>query len=483
MKRQLIVLLSIIIIIAICLVGIQVIKNIDTTVDAEISEVVDTSVETTNKSLNIVDKPADEIKSIEIQTLENNYTFSNEGDNGWIVNDFERVIYSRKLRDTISAIANSYGREVAGNSEKLEAFGLTTPSATITIEHDAGDTVLLLGNQSPVGDGIYAKKSDSDVIYILQNNYFENVYENQYSYIELGLFPSEIATLQIQPVGITIKGTAYEEEYVIKRYDVTEDIAAMGIQSYIMTSPRVRPASYEFLLEDFTTSLGITGDKVLSDNNSSEMLEKYNLVHPEFVIEYDYLVAENETDKIILSASMLENGNLALMHNAYPVIYEVSPNKVPWLDYTYQELVAPHLVLPNIVTLDTLTLEANGKTFVFNLNTVVVDERDETSVMHNVGVVDIERFKDFYMTVLSIPAETYVETPLDANSDLQLRITYGYEEEGTPDTVVELYKYDGLESYLLVNGEGDFLTKTQHVNTVIGNITALLDGGTIVDLY
>lgn len=118
-------------------------------------------------TITVTDFEVSDITKFSYQLEGQTLSFTKEGENWHYDGDSSVDIDEDAVETLLSKAINVTAEETVTEYDSLEDFGLETPSNTITITTEEGDTTLLIGNQNEITNQYYLKKADSDVIYLV----------------------------------------------------------------------------------------------------------------------------------------------------------------------------------------------------------------------------------------------------------------------------------------------------------------------------
>ena len=465
------------------------------------------------------------LKTLRVSNEHGSYTF--ERKNGAVVlSGFETVSYDQNSYAYLASLCGSMvvmdnGRFSAKTVEKygLAEYGLDKPKATFTVTSTAGKVYTVhIGNPIVSGNGYYAQFAGRDVVYIV-NGYYSMLLEPIESYITPLLtygvttnnYP-EVQNFRVYDYSYGEDGTPeaslvtaltywpYEErentEYQTQSYKmIDEELLAYVPESTAVTSTMEKLASLE---NAAVVKLGVT-DKALADRG----LDK-----PKKLLSYDFTVTENGktyqlrnrfwfsamtergTYYVYPEVEISEDGKLFLPLGALDFILEVSPASLPFMTWDKIDWVEEYYFHINIMLMEQMEIDTpEGKiTFAF---TVGKDDVEKIAATMNGETrnINLRQYKELYRHMLyGVLFDEAWKTreeldALAANKDkwqLSFRVkTKSTDKTDGIDNTYAFYKLGDSESYLTINGGGDFYVLTTSVNTIIDYTMKLWRGENI----
>ncbi|MEG1686243.1 MAG: DUF4340 domain-containing protein [Angelakisella sp.] len=467
MKKQLILLLSIVVVLGLLggglwwLNGYQPAPKSPSSTEAERESLVETT--------------SAEIQKLTVKNTVDSYVIQNSA-NGAVIEGMDKAPLNGSLSACLSAVANLSGTVVEREAKDLAAFGLNAPPITVTVDYTGGSKTLLLGNKTPTGDGYYAKLPDNSTVYMVGYYGLTYLAESRMRYVD----PMVTAATQegTAPNAFTLSGSVRPAPIMVAQGVTTEEMKGFGLFSYLITAPKQRSMDTEKGSALFPSFFTITADEVVSYLQEGQKPTEFDLDAPYSSLEYTWLDGEGKLQRCKLSTSAPVDGKVYLVKEGVPVVYRVSADALLWLNTQYEDLVSRLQVMPMIDDVSYLTLEGGGKTWKYSLT----GEEDKLVVLCDGKTLVTDNFRKFYQCLIGLPAEKYAPEPPAEGAKTVLKVTYQYRDGSKPD-IQELVEGPALQLYLAVNGEAEFLTKSKYLDTILQNAQALQNDQTITPLY
>lgn len=157
-KIQIITLLAAVVLLCAAYAGIRYYNNRQEEKEAEKEKA---------ETITVTDFEVSDITKFSYQLEGQTLSFTKEGENWHYDGDSSVDIDEDAVETLLSKAVNVTAEETVTEYDTLADFGLETPSNTITITTEEGNTTLLIGNQNEITNQYYLKKADSDVIYLV----------------------------------------------------------------------------------------------------------------------------------------------------------------------------------------------------------------------------------------------------------------------------------------------------------------------------
>lgn len=462
------------------------------------------------------------LKSLRITNEHGSYTFERKN-NTVVISGHETVAYDQNSYAYLASLCGSMvvmdgGRFPAKTVEKygLAEYGLDKPKATFTLTSTAGKVYTVhIGNPIVSGNGYYAQFAGRNTVYIV-NGYYSMLLEPIESYITPLLaygtnannYP-EVKNFRVYDYTYTGDGTPeaslvtaltfwpYEErentEYQTQSYKmIDEELLSYVPESTAVTSTMEKLAN---LTGARVIKLGVT-DKALSD---------CGLDRPTKLLSYDFSVAENGksyelknrfwisemtergTYYVYPEVEISENGGMFLPLAALDFILELSPASLPFMGWDKIDWVEEYYFHINIMLMEQMEIDTPEGKITFDF-TVGKDDVEKIVATKNgeKKSISISQFKELYRHMLyGVLFDEAWKTPeeLDAltkDTD-KWQLSYRVKTKSTDktsgiDNTYSFYKLGDSESYLTINGGGEFYVLTTSVNTTIDYAMRLWNG-------
>ena len=162
-------------------------------------------------------------------------------------------------------------------------------------------------------------------------------------------------------------------------------------------------------------------------------------------------------------------------------IYVFSPDSLPWLTATPENMLYKLFLTPYIYYLDGVTIyDSDRKAYDFT----ITGDADKSSFTYEGKEVDSAKFKAFYQYLLSAYAEQIYLDDLTGDNKFIAGVTYDHREEGKENDVVEFYASESDRTCIIVvNGDVRYKVRQIYATRLLENLNALLSGGEIVSEF
>ena len=280
------------------------------------------------------------------------------------------------------------------------------------------------------------------------------------------------------PGTIILGGTVRAEELKLGTENGTE-AESVSISALRLLSHHNYAINYEKLIEVLQGLTQIDAERVVAYQPTAEDMEAFGLHQPYSTIEYSWKDTKEEKQTCVLSASAPQDGNVFLMRDGVPLVYEIAEDQLPWLEWQYQDVVTRFLLVPSIYEISSVEIESDTVYERYDLESVdsVLNRVTDSSQTQ----LDTDKFKKLYQCLIGIPAMNYAKEE-EINAKCILTIIFHY-KDGRMDSQIELKDGPPLQLYLSVDGVTEFLTDSKYVDIILENIENLKNRGTVKMLY
>ncbi len=236
---------------------------------------------------------------------------------------------------------------------------------------------------------------------------------------------------------------------------------------------------------------GLEGERVVAcgfsddgdaNNLNTEILAKYGLENPDkhYTFSYDgitvdlYVSAPNEEGKYY--AYSVFSGDVEGEHlkATSDVICELSTESAAFLEWDMTEYLDHSLFSIYLTDITELTVTYKSVAHTFVIGT---DENDSVdSVLYNGKNYDVQSFKYFYQSLLSIYMQDKY-TPVEGEEGEEYFRIKINTETNSPEIV--FYRISASRCYFTVDGSGGYYVLVEEVNNAIADLETYISGGTI----
>lgn len=386
-------------------------------------------------------------------------------DGMWTVEGYQAEQMSQgMLADCVKAASSLYVEEIDISGNNLEEFGLAEPAAWVDVEWNDGSYCFGIGAEAPALAGVYIRPEEKESVFLLRNTEILTFLQLPLGFVDKTIVP-EFKKYQTEgtfwlPEKIELYGQVREEALSLE-YDAETDTLKL-------TSPFSQVLYSQKLRENLQKIVTLEAGEVVSYGASDEEYQKYGLAEEYSVVLLEWKEEQRQEAygcKLIISKPA--NDKCYVTREGSGIICVVETETIPWYELTIEDLFSTIFFLPDIAELSEILVAGSGREEIYEIseegNYQLADGRK----------IPEDRFKQFYRSLIGIPAEKYVSQEPKEDAEKLLSITYRY-KDGRADDIVVLTEESTLQMYISLNGRTEFLTNRQHLEVLLWNIDNLM---------
>lgn len=362
-------------------------------------------------------------------------------------------------------------KKIVSAADDYSEYGLDYEGGDVAwflVERTDGTSYkVYVGDLIPTGAGYYVRMEGRDSVHVLDTGLGDSVLVDKRTllqpYISTPISQNEY--FQITNFKLYKNRELFVE---IINDELPEDSDALV--NYKM----LQPARYELNTDNYDTILrtfiSFVGDSVADTEISDETLEKYG-----FADENAYRISFDFQDKTynFLISPLNENGNHYITAVDFGAIVEISPDKLPFLQWDIMKYVSPTLFSMNINDVAAISVEADGVKDEF----VIEGTGQELTVTSGGKALDVPNFRQYYKSLLYLTLQDYSERPAQGETPFcTLKVTTDAGEE----LVYDFYFLTTRKCFYTVNGEGEFYVIRDSVLKLISDTKKVLAGEQVI---
>ncbi|MBE6936263.1 MAG: DUF4340 domain-containing protein [Ruminococcaceae bacterium] len=279
--------------------------------------------------------------------------------------------------------------------EDLSVYGLDTPRVRVTYTDLEGvETVILVGDEAPVGTGSYAMLEGGDRVYVMGS------YNAQYLLYKDMYYRDRVITSYTTPLEEvdSLRLVTPDGEFHVRR-QTEEELAEAGLFActYQIKAPVDTGANevyYERYLLSYITA--VTALSVVEDR--PEDLAQYGLAEGQERAMIELINVDGSTRTIYLGDTA-EDGSVYARVRGITSVYQLDGAILGILDATYQDVMDVALWTYMIGTVDNVEMNLDGETHVMDFEHI--DEETMLSTLDGEEISDINA-RMLYTRVLQI---------------------------------------------------------------------------------
>lgn len=253
--------------------------------------------------------------------------------------------------------------------EDLSVYGLDEPSVRVTYtDLEGNQTVLILGDQAPVGTGYYGMLEGGDKVYVVGSYNAEYLLYKDMYYRNLSITSYTDAVSEVDSVRIVRP----DGELLVRR-QTEEEREEKGIfATEFQIKEPVDTACNAVYLEQYILSYLTELNALSVVEDRPEDLAKYGLSEEDDPVLVEILNAD-ETSKRIYLGNTTEDGAVYARISGITSVYTFDSASFAFINTTYSNLMDVALWTYMIDTVESVEMELNGESHVLEFQDVTND--------------------------------------------------------------------------------------------------------------
>ncbi len=324
-------------------------------------------------------------------------------------------------------------KKVNDGSAKAD-FGFDKPRATVKVEYTDGDKVTVyVGNDADDNKGAYLMLEGDENVYLVDSESVDGFLMGAMDMLstEIGFSANDDSGNVFSKM--VFGGSLFGEDVVLD-YSDYEAFSA----TYMITSPDSTIANEETVSYMVNNVRNLTAEKVIAVSPDDEKIKSYGLDDPYVTVEAEYpdLTVSYKATKPD------DEGMFYLLSGG--IVYQMDKNAVPWINYSYDQLIPASVMSPKYVNVNKVTVEADGKTYEFDIEretAVSYNADSDTDVENTVTTVTCggktvseEIFNIYFQNLTSAKRSDMTADMPEGKKEL-LKITYEFSDGKTGTAV------------------------------------------------
>lgn len=373
-------------------------------------------------------------------------------------------------------------KQVNDGGSRLEEFGLEHPKATVTLTKRNEDKIkIFIGDKTPEDDQTAYYVGCENEVYVVEEDALLVFFYGKENLISKTITPSyDSSSDEISIKEISVRR---EDETIKIQHQDSENLAGYVLDSYYILEP-IKYAATPSISEEFIPSLfDLSAVAVAAVRPSEKELEKFGLEEPYVTVDVSYSLSGEDVALKIRSSKPTEDGLVYVQNEVDEVVYLCTTSQITWSDMTVQDLVSKSVITPDIRTLESLAIETEEEdTQEFKLENM--DDTENAKVSYNGTELEMDNFKNFYYSLISVTADEVVfdEFPKMSTDDMILKVQFRY-SDGSEDEVC-YYDQGARQVYAELNDkECGYRLNTTQIETVKNTLGKLINGEKIEARY
>ena len=449
-------------------------------------------------SVSITDYETDDISTLTISNESGEYTINRLGKEKWGIDSIpEALANSSSYSNAMSSAGGMSAKQVVEeDAADLAKYGFDKPTATIKMtfkDNKADDITCLVGIKYEGENSWYVKTDKSNTVYLVSNSGVSFAMNDELSYVNKSTLVASYDSENDTVNRVRVERKDLEKDIVLDKLpEETEKEFSSTYVAYAMSSHNGILADDELDQKVVYGLYGISASGVFAVSPTDEQKKQAGLDDPDCTVT---MVSNEDTvTKLTIGSAVYtvtkndETGEEIKTITGYygmlsdkDAIYVFSPDDLPWLTVTPENILYKLFLTPYIYYLDGVTIyDSDRKAYDFK----ITGDADNSSFSYDGKEVDSAKFKAFYQYLLSAYAEQIYLDDLTDDNKFIAGITYDHREEGKENDVVEFYSSESDRTCIIVvNGDVRYKVRQVYATRLLENLNALLSGGEIVSEF
>ena len=449
-------------------------------------------------SVSITDYETDDISTLTISNESGEYTINRLGKEKWGIDSIpEALANSSSYSNAMSSAGGMSAKQVVEeDTADLAKYGFDKPTATIKMtfkDNKADDITCLVGIKYEGENSWYVKTDKSNTVYLVSNSGVSFAMNDKLSYVNKSTLVASYDSENDTVNRVRVERKDLEKDIVLDKLpEETEKEFSSTYVAYEMSSHNGILADDELDKKVIYGLFGISASDVFAVSPTDEQKKQAGLDDPDCTVT---MVSNEDTvTKLTIGSAVYtvtkndETGEEIKTITGYygmlsdkDAIYVFSPDDLPWLTVTPENILYKLFLTPYIYYLDGVTIyDSDRKAYDF----AITGDADKSSFTYEGKEVDSAKFKAFYQYLLSAYAEQIYLDDLTDDNKFIAGITYDHREEGKENDVVEFYSSESDRTCIIVvNGDVRYKVRQVYATRLLENLNALLSGGEIVSEF
>ncbi|MFP4490856.1 MAG: DUF4340 domain-containing protein [Spirochaetaceae bacterium] len=318
--------------------------------------------------------------------------------------------------------------------ESLQAYGLDSPRALITLMLKEGEKIrLALGKENPVNGSSYVAKEGEESLYMISKNDAELFMREPKDFRSRTILP-KIESRELDRIGeVSLEFESKElEDFTIRNTSGTK---------FKLSEPFEYSLDHQSVLSEMIFPLlALNPDAAMDEGEAPELEDRPGFVLKIVIDQKPYALSFEEGE----SAYYIRGDDLSR-------VYEISKEAVPWGDLQYRDLMKDEVYHINVSDVDRMLIAYDGEEHDITLSgqaTALTGELQGKKLEHP-EFMDL--FNALFRTGIAGVVHGTPPEELGKNTEPLLRFQI-YKKDGSIDEL-EYFTKNESEAYVSVNGD------------------------------
>ncbi|MBQ3055327.1 MAG: DUF4340 domain-containing protein [Oscillospiraceae bacterium] len=428
-----------------------------------------------NSMLMIIQKSATSVKKVEVKVdsgekFSIDYSLDDTGNTVATLHGGDKnLTYDQKGLTDLTGYVGFLAaiQEIPDATDK--EFGFDKPQREIDIDYTDGEKItLLLGKDAPSGDGIYLKRVDTGIVYLIGGSSSDMLMKTLHDYRVFTLFGPYENTTEIRKVTIEREG---EDKLIVEaKSGVVSTSEETAVAQYEITSPAQADVSNEALESTLLKPLiEIASERLVEDNPKD--LAKYGLDHP---VRVEFEDSDDQTVSFLIGGTSENGGNYVMLDGTSSVIETKEP--IPFTTVDYTDLMLKLIFLHNMDTVSSVQYQL-GSGVVHNF---IINSTSPASATFDGKEVSADNISNLFLLTVRFTLQGKLDSSMKYG-DPKLTITLKLKNGNT--TTMKLCEINDRHYAAVIDGTARYYVNVNQVNELLTAFDTVKSGGIIPAMF
>ena len=425
-------------------------------------------------AVTLSDRAQNAFSSVEIENASGSYTITYD-DDGYHCDQLKGLPLSAAAFDELAKECTSLTAwgplEQPRNSDGgVPDYGFSFPVARAeAVYSDGGGILIEIGAQVTGANQYYIRVNGGSSVYRIDRASIAYLLSDISSYLDLSLSPVDG---EANALPTTIQLTRGEQTLRLDRLPYTQT-DGMGLRyNYRLVGDRpayVDPDAFNTYFDDLA-SLKASGVAILYPSNFE--LQQYGLADTDRYATLSFAMLGRQ---VTLRIGLCANDFYYIYREGVPAIYRLAADDAHWTGVSWYALMSRYLMAPTAESLRQIQIDADGKTYLFDLTGSRIRLNDQ--------YLSNETFGQFYQLLCSVRAEYQMEEPLQ-NIPPEMTVTFVFDQPAAQPQGDQYYRTEvvrfipyGIKRHAIeIDGVAEYAVRSNYLAQVLTVLPNLQDG-------
>lgn len=365
----------------------------------------------------------------------------------YTMQEHEDLKLSKTLTDKMySELKNMTAlKTIDKSSSKYSEYGIDEPASTVSVTYsDDSSYTILLGNESPEGQGVYVKIEGDENVYLVDKTTVTSFY-----FEKLQMFDKSLGGDLDEITALTLSGTAYKNNIEIRPNKTT-----CYPNPYMMEQPEYAVCDYTKTDSIISAIKGCSATWVSAVEVTDDDIRKYGLDKP-----YKKVRIEDKEGGFveIIAGSPDKDNKFYIMNTSGKIIYQSDSDEIPWYSADVESFYTDNVFSCTVNMTNTIGLTSGGKTETYKMErTRKLTEDYAENYVYKVMLGDKEvnyRHYTGFLSLLNGFVRTGEKPPSTEGCTEMFRAKLSYFDNDNVSDEIILYRDKADKYFVVLNGK------------------------------